>query len=208
MTWRLLEDFSRKRYGRRRPPLWIRNLGGIWLKLFDLLCLQRRDINEAVAFIQKEQTGVPGHDPEESAWIIRQQVVNCGSHQGLEVEYDEEQSLAGATPENHGEQVERFERKEREELFRMLFHILTDAQDDMVESHMSKLCSLSVKLNPEEKLLLKLCYQDNLTVTRAGELLGLNRHQVHGRMRRLLGRLKEDLRRAGLAEEILELLSL
>ncbi len=30
---RLFEDFSRKRFGRARPPLWITKLGGMWPKL-------------------------------------------------------------------------------------------------------------------------------------------------------------------------------
>ena len=41
LSWRLLEDFSRKRFGRVRPPLWIKKLGGIWSLLFSLLCLER-----------------------------------------------------------------------------------------------------------------------------------------------------------------------
>lgn len=207
VTWRLLEDFSRKRFGRKRAPLWIRNLGGIWPRLFELLCLQRRDIDEAVALIEQEQPESLQHDPEESAWIIRQQIIDCGSHQGLEVELDEAQPQATTAHSTQGDQVEYVERQEREELFRMLFHILTDLEDEVVETELSALRKITVNLDPEEKVLLKLCYQDNLSVTKAGELLGLNRHQVHGRLRRLLRRIKEDFQRTGLSEELLEMLS-
>ncbi|MCF8055009.1 MAG: hypothetical protein K9K37_00025 [Desulfocapsa sp.] len=48
LSWRLLEDFSRKRFGRVRPPLWIKKLGGIWPLLFSLLCLQRLSLPDAV----------------------------------------------------------------------------------------------------------------------------------------------------------------
>lgn len=207
VSWRLLEDFSRKRFGRRRPPLWIRNLGGIWLRLYSMLCLERLDIAEAVAVVAQSTEYSPGNDPEEAAWIIRQQVIDCGGHQGLEVALDEEQTAGGdAVGSNHGGQVYEMESKERKELFRMLFSTLTDTPDASIEKNLKQLCALQVDLSPEEQLLLKLCYQDGLSVTRAGEMLGYNRHQVHGRLRRLLDRLRNDFQESGLDREILELL--
>jgi RNA polymerase sigma factor (sigma-70 family) len=207
VSWRLLEDFSRKRFGRRRAPLWIRNLGGVWLRLYSMLCLERLDISQAVAVVTQSTTHSPETDAEEAAWIIRQQVIDCGGHQALEVALNEEQpagsDVAGS---NHGEQVYELESRERKELFRMLFSTLTDMPVTNVEQNLKRLCVLQVELNPEEKLLLKLCYQDGLSVTRAGEMLGYNRHQVHGRLRRLLERLRNDFRQAGLEREILELL--
>jgi RNA polymerase sigma factor (sigma-70 family) len=207
VSWRLLEDFSRKRFGRRRPPLWIRNLGGIWLRLYSMLCLERLDITEAVAVVAQSTGDSPGNDPEEAAWIIRQQVIDCGGHQGLEVALDEEQLVGDdESGSNNGAQVYDVESRERKELFRMLFSTLTDIPETNVEQNLKQLCSLRVELLPEEKLLLKLCYQDGLSVTRAGEMLGFNRHQVHGRLRRLLERLRNEFQQAGLDREILELL--
>jgi len=206
VSWRLLEDFARNRFGRKRPPLWIRHLGGIWLKLYTLLCLERIDIQEAVARISQGHEGDSTADHEEAAWIIRQQVLDCGSHQGLEVEIDEEQPVASTGPENVGKQVEQIEDRERQELFQMVFHLLTDQPEETVERNLAALCSLNIQLSPEEKLLLKLCYHDTISVTRAGEMLGMNRHQAHGRMRRLLARLRDEFRRSGLDREILELL--
>lgn len=40
----------------------------------------------------------------------------------------------------------------------------------------------------------------------ATQMLGLNRYQAHGRMRRLMARLRADFQRAGLSREIVELL--
>ncbi len=34
LTARLLEDFARTRFGRVRPPVWVKTMGGIWSKLF------------------------------------------------------------------------------------------------------------------------------------------------------------------------------
>lgn len=206
VSWRLLEDFSRKRYGRRRAPLWIRTLGGVWLTLYTLLCLERLDIMEAVAIIRQRQAGDGDTDPEAAAWTIRQQVLDCGAHQGLEVAYEEELAVADDTPGLVGEQVERLERRERKELLAMLFRILTDAPEETVEQNSGRLSLLAIRLSPEERLLLSLVFRDELPVARAGAMVGLNRHQVHGRLRRLLERLRSELRQAGLDREILELL--
>ena len=57
LTLRLLEDFARIRFGRVKPPLWIQRLGGIWLTLFRLLCLERFSPDEAVAIIGNRHPG-------------------------------------------------------------------------------------------------------------------------------------------------------
>ena len=45
-----------------------------------------------------------------------------------------------------------------------------------------------------------------MAVAEAGRMLGWNRHQVHGRLRRLLARLQQDFAAAGLDEELRQLL--
>lgn len=207
VTYHLLEDFARKRYGRKRAPLWIRNLGGIWLRLYTLLCLERLDPAEAIEFVLQKGDDDSGQTSlEDAAWTVKQQVTDCGSHQGLEVGYDEEQNPVIADEGNFIHQVDRVEDREKEHLFTMLFSILTEMDKMVDQSNLKKLCTFDAHLSYEEKLLLKLCYQDGLTVTAAGEMLGLNRHQAHGRLRRLLTRVREDLERIGLDQEILELL--
>ena len=66
-----------------------------------------------------------------------------------------------------------------------------------------RIITTGVRLNAEERLLLKMCYQDGLSVARAGEILGYNRNQVHGRMRRLLARLRREFEAMGVDEELL-----
>ena len=38
----LIEEFSRKRFGRPRPPEWLKREGNFWVKVWKLLCLERR----------------------------------------------------------------------------------------------------------------------------------------------------------------------
>ncbi|WP_163335856.1 hypothetical protein [Desulfopila sp. IMCC35008] len=205
VTHRLLEDFARKRFGRRRPPKWLATLGGTWLRLYKLLCLERLDITAAVATVEQSSTWRGQGDAEQAAWLIKQEVVDCGAHQGLEIQGDEK--LVGeATASSRREQQERFEGDEREEIFRLLFVALTDLDEHVVENNLARLGEVRVVLANEEKLMLKLCYQDDVSITNAGKMLGYNRHQAHGRMRRLLARIRSAFEEAGIDKELMELM--
>ncbi|SHO42852.1 sigma factor-like helix-turn-helix DNA-binding protein [Desulfopila aestuarii] len=206
VSWRLLEDFARSRFGRRRPPRWIRHLGGFWENLYTLLCLERVDIMEAIAMVSQRETAVFNAEVEEAAWAIRQQVRDCGAHQGLEVQFDEEETSAAKSSGGAGAQVEFLEMKEKKELFAELFSALTALSEDRIEENAGRLSLLNIRLSTEERLLLRLCFCDDLPIARAGEMLGLNRHQVNGRLRRLLGRLRSELTAVGLDRELQELL--
>ncbi len=81
LTLRLLEDFARTRFGRVKPPLWICRLGGIWMTLFRLLCLERFSPDEAVALIGNRQPGQI-EAAEEAAYRILGELPSCGEHQG------------------------------------------------------------------------------------------------------------------------------
>ena len=52
------------------------------------------------------------------------------------------------------------------------------------------------QLEDEERLLLRLVYQDGLSVTAAGKVLGYTAAQTHGKLRRLLARLCRVLEEA------------
>ena len=206
VAWRLLEDFPRSRYGRRRPPKWIHSLGGIWLRLFKLLCYERLDLTEAVHIARQEQTGGFGEDPEEVAWKIKERVTDCGSHQGYEVSFENREEEPVVQDRAGHSSTAATEEKEKRELFTMIFMALTDVGEHVVEENHRILSGLNLTLEPEEKLLLRLCYREGVNVARAGEMLGLNRHQAHGRLRRLLARIRNELEQSGLGWELVELL--
>lgn len=56
----------------------------------------------------------------------------------------------------------------------------------------------ALSLTPEERLLLRLVFQEGLSVTEAGSRLGLNANQTHGRLRRLLERIRSVWQALGL----------
>jgi hypothetical protein len=204
LTFRLLEDFARKKFGRLRPPLWIHNLGGIWELLFRFLCQERLPVQEAVEHVRDRMPLEERAVIEDSARTIRAQVTDCGRHQAREVPLNEEHDCSGpdAVP-----QQQRLEETERDLFFAALFKgVFGTDGDPGITGSLARVLSTGVRLDVEERLLLKMCYRDNLGVAEAGRMLGMNRHQVHGRLRRLLARLRDDFERAGIGREVRVLL--
>ena len=209
LSIRLLEDFSRKKFGRLRPPTWITDLGGIWLVLFQLLCLQRLVVADAVETVLARSGNHVRADVENAAWKILERIIHCGHHQGKEVSFDEpnENTLQerarmhspSPTPEK------QLLTKEREIFFELLFS-RSDQRISEVPAELGFIGKISLDLDAKERLLLKLCFQEGLSVTRAGEMLGLNANQVHGKLRRLLSRLRQEFDRAGISDELRQLL--
>lgn len=201
LTLNLLEDFARRRFGRIRPPLWVRRLGGLWLTLFGLLCLERYPPAEAVALAGRlANTAVAA--AEEAAYRILAEIPSCGERRGEEVPFDEE-AILHASDTDCSVQERNLEEEERERLFTVLGRILFDGEQTAMDPQLlARIARIGDNLAPEERLLLKLCFRDGVAVTEAGRMLDLNRHQVHGRLRRILARLREELATAGLAEEL------
>lgn len=201
LTLRLLEDFARSRFGRIEPPLWIRRLGGLWTMLFRLLCLERYSPDEAVAIVGARLPGST-QSAEAAAYRILGELHSCGKHQGEQSEFDETTSLPD-TGEDCSAQEQRLEQEERQQLFTVLGRILFDEQEQEPNPRLlERVAEVGLTLDAKERLLLKLCYRDGMAVAEAGRMLGWNRHQAHGRLRRLLERLRQDLAKTGLAEEL------
>lgn len=196
---RLFEDFARKRFGRVRPPLWVQSFGGIWQKLFRALCLERLPVGDAVEIVHQRQVEAEKKAIETAAYELLARIPGCGMVQGLEVSCEEEETVAAVDDGPAG----KAESREQVELFQAVFQLVLGQDHGSVgEDLLQKYRQVQVVLTPEEKLLLKLCYQDGLGVTEAGEMLGMNRFQAHGRMRRLLQRLRLEFERCGLAADL------
>ncbi len=97
-----------------------------------------------------------------------------------------------------------FLKNERRILFKLLFKGVVTGEKSQSPAERSFMAILEtpIRMSAEERLLLKLCFQDELSVTRAGEMLGLNANQSHGKLRRLLVRLRDEFDRAGIGDEL------
>ena len=201
LTSRLLEDFSRKKFGRLRPPAWLRKLDGIWLELYDFLCRQRLAPDDAVEMVLMRTTAAQKR-VEEAAWTILGRITDCGRHQGLEVELVENESPSDSIGQNHRQGPEETMAAAERRLF---FSLLLETDVDAAQmAGLDRLVAVlrESRMSAEERLLLQMIYRDQIPVREAGRLLGLNVNQVHGRLRRLLARLRQNLQQAGLEEEL------
>ena len=201
LTLRGLEDFARTRFGRVTPPQWVRRLGGIWLQLFRLLCLERHSPDEAVAILVSRQP-TAASTAEEAAWRLLGEIPSCGEHRGEETALEED--VVSQHAEESGSAQERsVEEHERAQLFAALGRVVFGGTGGDVDPHLlARVSAAAIALEPRERLLLSLCYRDGVAVAEAGRMLGWNRHQTHGRLRRLLERLRQDLSRAGLDRDL------
>jgi DNA-directed RNA polymerase specialized sigma24 family protein len=202
LTFRLLEDFARKKYGRLRPPLWIQSLGGEWALLFRFLCQERLPVGEAVEHVLARMPAAERAVIEDSALTIRTQVPDCGRHKEREIPLTEEHDC----PDGKGHPHQHFEETERALFLKALFQGLLDVEGDEISGVLARVVSTGLQLEAEERLLLKLCFRDNVRVAEAGRMLGMNRHQAHGRLRRVLARIRSDIEKSGISEELRNLL--
>ncbi|WP_028584812.1 hypothetical protein [Desulfogranum mediterraneum] len=204
VTYRLLEDFSRKKFGRIVPPKWLRAAGCFWLLLFRLLCLERFSFLEAVHIARDRLPGVRLEQLEQAAETILAEILHCGkSQQDVELR-EEEAGSEDQVRAGYGQ----LEARERQLLFSAIGKELFGETVQGEQEHaLARLLGKTIVLEDEEKLLLTLCYREGLAVSKAGRMLGLNRFQAHGRMRRLLARIRRHFIDAGCEEEIRILLS-
>jgi RNA polymerase sigma factor (sigma-70 family) len=195
VVMRLFEDFSRKRFGRLRPPAWLSRLGGMWLVVFKLLCMERKSYPEVVDVMQAHYD-LSAKTSEHMGTTILAEVVDCGHRKGQTVAMDDVETYADGGGRGT---VKGLEEQERVVLFKALFQHLMADEDAPVDT---SCFDLDFKLSGQEKILLKLCYQDGIAVSQAGQMVGLSTHQVHGKMRRLLKRLKKILTVSGMAASL------
>lgn len=194
-----VEDFVRKRYGRRRPPKWIERLGGIWIDVYTWLCLDRLDARAVIERLQSKPLAPDAPLPAEIVRAVRAALPRCGES-------------TGPTRLDSGDDDPDFDPFE--------FMVDTTAadpccgEDDSVEAAMLAISSLlglvqypgnrldldslaALTLTDEDLVLLRLVYVEEESVAACSRALGKPEHQVRAQLRRLLDRIGGALSAAG-----------
>lgn len=221
VTQRLLTDFWRHKYGRSRIPTWIEARGPLWVRVYRQLCRERLPATGVVEGLQTE-LGDAG-DPAvlwEIVAAIRARIIDCGAPPSHKIETtfsDGPDSCdMGAladhlVPAPSAEDLVAAER--RVHLLKAVAELLMPegataepalASDDALPAAALRRLRETLAFTPEERLLLKLVYREGLPATEAGHRLGLNSHQTHGRLRRLLERIRSTLHAVGLDRVLVE----
>jgi len=196
----LLHDFAREKFGRRQQPQWLSRRPAFWKKVYRLLCLERLAIGDVVEIVGGDVPGGREHAAvREAAAVIRRRDPNCGRSPGERdtVSLDDVSEPAADADEDEAS-------VRRAELMDLVFESLASEQgrisaDRRLAERLEALKTRLV-LGPEERLLLRMVFEDGMKVTEAGRMLGLSVHVVHGQMRRLLERIRAAIDHAGLTD--------
>ncbi len=213
---RLLDDFSRARFGRVRPPEWLKSQGGIWLEIYRMLCLERLGADDVVENLtvsdpQRDEQDV--NIIEEAIAVILSRITDCGKKSGepliadpVEIEKSRivHPMLHHLTPEDY------FDAYERVNLIEAISGIVTGVETSEIDIKLGDSVNdfrAKVNLSSEETLFLKVVYQEGLSVSEAGRMLGWSTHQASGKHRRVMKRIRGALKNSGLMEKVRDFLS-
>jgi DNA-directed RNA polymerase specialized sigma24 family protein len=211
---RLLEDYSRSRFGRPRPPTWLHRMGEIWTRIYQMLCLERMEPG-SIADRLTVRDSRSHAEVHRMIAVIRARISDCGQSRG-------ETAMANPTETLESEQrattdpESELSQHELAELLRALRSFLDpvpagaardpDARANPGASSLAaRFAKLrdSLDLDDDERLVLKLVYQDGCTVAAAARALRSPEHQVRRRCELAVSRLREAMLAAGLGPELL-----
>jgi DNA-directed RNA polymerase specialized sigma24 family protein len=195
----LLEEFSRTRFGRQRPPAWLTRQGELWIKLWKQLCLERQPLPELLH--RYEQSGLYQIGwIEKVARIIKARIPSCGEYRFDMHNIDDIPNLASSltddqafeTPEDHLCKY-KFELRAETEVFLVLRAVLQVQPSSDIFSEDSakklntdignaddKLTQLreALVLSDEEVVVLRMIYADGLSKKAVSRALGLPSHRA------------------------------
>jgi len=186
-----IEEFSRKRFGRPRPPEWLKRQGEFWITTWKLICLERQ---EAQTVIERMS------DIRDTLFInhvirtIKARIPKCGQHV-KEISTNsltllngdklppEDMVLDNTTPD------QIISDSRHTELLLIINYLLSDSEtlevtfdwaEDKCNSTFSEKFNVfgeNLKLTSEEKLILKMVYQDGINKTLVAKSLGMQSYQ-------------------------------
>ncbi|MCP4350845.1 MAG: hypothetical protein GY795_35715 [Desulfobacterales bacterium] len=209
---RLLEDFSRHKFGRLRPPAWIKAKGPVWNEVFRRLCREQMSVTDVKQSLS-DFTG--DRNPsiiEEAIEVILSKVTDCGKYTADPVSTESKDIDEYASPRNLSPD-ELLERHEHISTLHAVFTSITGKNTDF-DSPNTRIGTLiqqfqsHLKLETRERLFLKTIYQGGQTVDEAGRILGWNSNQAHGKLHRLKVRIQKAMKKTELEQNLKILLTI
>ncbi|MGH1373153.1 MAG: hypothetical protein ACRBBW_14020 [Cellvibrionaceae bacterium] len=175
-----IEEYARKRFGRIRPPQWLQQLGNQWLTLWKYICLERQPIPVVIErFSDDENSRNDAESVLSMITTIKAKIPWCGQQTGevsLELEADNSPHEVHHSSNHDATQ---------EEFLLLLHNLVLGETEDPSSTVMAqwqdqnKLTSLKeqLQLSDEQRLILRMAYQDNLKFSAIARTLKLPAHQ-------------------------------
>lgn len=193
----LMEEYAVKKYGRRRPPKWVRDLGGMWPRIFEMLCL-RRLLPETIVDAVSDGVAVVAAEARRAIAMVRAKIPNCGQYTG-EINVESEAAEDSAPPGELAAGEFRLLCEVLGDVFPSQAPPVPDSLDAVSAAGESRLNALrdALDVDDEDRLILKLVYMDGQSIAKTARTLKLREHTVRRKHRRLLDTLRAELDRHG-----------
>jgi hypothetical protein len=205
LVHRLISKYTDLHRKRKRFPKWLeRQDNALWFMVYRLLCWELRSENAVVEYLD---VSAPGKRDEavvaEAVRVIRENYPDCG-RDGItemtveETDLDREGRADGLFPFHQASPEEQIAYKQLIALADAVFND-SAGKGNRPEEGTGELADLKRTLRsafnptPEKRLFLRMIFQDGMTVSSAGRMLGWNSHQASGHYRRLMALLKDIL---------------
>ncbi len=195
-----IEEFSRKRFGRPRPPTWLQRQGQLWIDLWRKLCMERQDTKGLIERLCSDGLRQV-EELKQTIKIIKARIPTCGQAV-MEVgemapttdEDDEQRDIEDTSLASYDHIGFEFEVGAYGEVILMLKALMNDTEPketdfeqpalleaaDIADHQQDKLMLLRehIKLTDDERLIMRMIYQDGLSRTAASNALGMASHQA------------------------------
>lgn len=199
LTSRLLTDFSRAKFGHQRKPTWMSELKDpLWDRAYRLLMVEKYERREAIELLLV-------CEPSREQWFIEEVVMTIfqkchrqhqSKEQNVSIDQVEEQSAFGSAPD------EELSIKEKEIMEAIQYYLFSGSEtDESVDPRVQELLSRlnqHLDLNDEDRLILRLRYEDGVKLKDIVKLLKLE-GDPYKRINKLINHLKQACEKAGLA---------
>ena len=198
-----LEDYLRKKQGYPRPPQWIKRLGASYERIYKLLCLENRSVND----IHASMASLYKHTREFIEKVIsevRAGVVNCGSWRETVSGDDALNEIDSSEQSQHSAELpdEWLQQFNSTALFKIILGEATSLPDTLQNQNIKSLFENLQKypLQDDERLLLRMVFTDGYSVSAAARLLGMEDKKARKQLNTTLNNLRDILQAAGITD--------
>lgn len=187
----LLEEFSRQRYGRARPPRWLQQQGEIWVTLWRRICLERDLVPHAVERLCQDGR----HQPQPLYNIVRAikaRLPWCGAG---DLPVPEQYLADGSDVAADSTLEQNLEQEQARETLAVLSALLDDADEQLAELPFATLlrCREQLQLAAEDALILRLHFQEGMSGRAIAAALGVPKHRPGRQIQRALKQIRQVL---------------
>lgn len=194
---RLIEDFAISQFGKCRAPVWVQQLGSLWQLVYKRLCCERQAID--IVSHKLSSSEISADSVRNMCVRIKAKIPDCGARMQFEslssaaLEVDD---LAIADPNTLSPEQEL-----EQSQWQILLEILGVSLASPVGSSASVYTTLQTELNQvldaNTRLLLKMVFQDDLSMAKSALILGMPEHTARRQIKSVLDHWRKILTRAG-----------